>query len=40
MDKKEKEKLLNDLEAEQKNTAQTKGYLAAFKNKTVWGLVF
>jgi sugar phosphate permease len=39
MDKKEKEKLLNDLEAEQKNTAQSKGYLAAFKNKTVWGLV-
>lgn len=36
---KEKETLLLELEKEQKGNVQSEGYLAAFKNKTVWGLV-
>ncbi|WNB91762.1 MFS transporter [Bacillus sp. NEB1478] len=39
MDDKERTKLLSDLNAEQSKSVKSQGYGAAFKNKTVWGLV-
>lgn len=36
----EKETLIKDLQSEQSKSVKSEGYLAAFKNKTVWGLVF
>jgi sugar phosphate permease len=37
--KEEKDSLLKELASEQGNSVKSEGYLAAFKNKTVWGLV-
>jgi sugar phosphate permease len=39
MDEKEKNHLMNTLAAEQGKAVKSEGYTAAFKNKTVWGLV-
>jgi sugar phosphate permease len=39
MDENERKQLLSALEAEQNKAAKSEGYGAAFKNKTVWGLV-
>jgi sugar phosphate permease len=37
--KEEKDSLIKQLAVEQGNSVKSEGYLAAFKNKTVWGLV-
>jgi sugar phosphate permease len=39
MKQEEREKLLTELAAEQNKKVQSEGYIAAFKNKAVWGLV-
>jgi sugar phosphate permease len=39
MEKEERKNLLAELATEQNKKVQSEGYMAAFKNKTVWGLV-